>query len=314
MPTRRATTWRWTRRRISSWRRNSGAAEQWRRLLFPASVVGSLPRPAFVQDLINDQPPLSPERYEARDGRGDPLHRRHAGARRARCRHRRRMVAQILHRRHRRTRARIRTRHNPRTAGPGRSSSTSSRPKHPGFIAQEVAFLKRITTARSSPRCRRPRCSASGCGIRRNPPRPIRSATISCATACRSCGANWNWCATPARHRADRRSASVPVRRSGRCARSTPDPDAAADFAVDMVNAVVSGIEWRKDRRASLPPRRRARRGEASSRAATTRSSSSSTGSRCTTSRWSSPRPAPATWRSSGSCARISRSASAASA
>jgi len=32
--------------------------------LFPTSVVGSLPRPAFVLDLINDRPPLSPERYQ----------------------------------------------------------------------------------------------------------------------------------------------------------------------------------------------------------------------------------------------------------
>lgn len=31
--------------------------------LFPTSVVGSLPRPAFVLDLINDRPPLAPERY-----------------------------------------------------------------------------------------------------------------------------------------------------------------------------------------------------------------------------------------------------------
>lgn len=35
------------------------------KLLFPTSVVGSLPRPAFVLDLINDRPPLSPERYRA---------------------------------------------------------------------------------------------------------------------------------------------------------------------------------------------------------------------------------------------------------
>ena len=32
--------------------------------LFPTSVVGSLPRPAFVLDLINDRPPLPPERYQ----------------------------------------------------------------------------------------------------------------------------------------------------------------------------------------------------------------------------------------------------------
>lgn len=35
------------------------------KLLFPTSVVGSLPRPAFVLDLINDRPPLPPERYRA---------------------------------------------------------------------------------------------------------------------------------------------------------------------------------------------------------------------------------------------------------
>lgn len=34
------------------------------KLLFPTSVVGSLPRPAFVLDLINDRPPLSPDQYE----------------------------------------------------------------------------------------------------------------------------------------------------------------------------------------------------------------------------------------------------------
>jgi len=32
-------------------------------MLFPTSVVGSLPRPAFVLDLINDRPPLAAKRY-----------------------------------------------------------------------------------------------------------------------------------------------------------------------------------------------------------------------------------------------------------
>src|SRR6185503_7743842 len=32
-------------------------------ILFPASVVGSLPRPAFVLDLIHDRPPLPAERF-----------------------------------------------------------------------------------------------------------------------------------------------------------------------------------------------------------------------------------------------------------
>ena len=34
--------------------------------LFPSSVVGSLPRPNFVLDLINDRPPLRQEEYELR--------------------------------------------------------------------------------------------------------------------------------------------------------------------------------------------------------------------------------------------------------
>src|SRR5882672_10940439 len=34
--------------------------------LFPTSVVGSLPRPAFVLDLINDRPPLPRQNYEQR--------------------------------------------------------------------------------------------------------------------------------------------------------------------------------------------------------------------------------------------------------
>src|SRR5262252_1740953 len=34
--------------------------------LFPTSVVGSLPRPAFVLDLINERPPLPREEYEQR--------------------------------------------------------------------------------------------------------------------------------------------------------------------------------------------------------------------------------------------------------
>ncbi len=34
------------------------------KILFPTSVVGSIPRSKFVLDLINENPPLSPERYE----------------------------------------------------------------------------------------------------------------------------------------------------------------------------------------------------------------------------------------------------------
>src|SRR3954469_11810607 len=34
------------------------------KLLFPTSVVGSMPRSQFVLDLINDKPPLPTDRYE----------------------------------------------------------------------------------------------------------------------------------------------------------------------------------------------------------------------------------------------------------
>src|SRR5436190_20581651 len=64
MPTPPATTWRWTRRKTSSWHRDTGAVDM-AKLLFPASVVGSMPRSAFVQDLVNDKPPLPPDQYES---------------------------------------------------------------------------------------------------------------------------------------------------------------------------------------------------------------------------------------------------------
>src|SRR6266702_4199844 len=73
MPTLRAITWKWIHKRISSWRANVGKllepakrAVEPMKPLFPTSVVGSLPRPAFVLDLINDRPPLPRQDYERR--------------------------------------------------------------------------------------------------------------------------------------------------------------------------------------------------------------------------------------------------------
>src|SRR5262245_47277425 len=45
---------------------NSPAALRPMPKLFPTSVVGSLPRPAFVLDLINERPPLPRAEYEQR--------------------------------------------------------------------------------------------------------------------------------------------------------------------------------------------------------------------------------------------------------
>ena len=35
-------------------------------VLFPTSVVGSMPRPDFVRDLISDESPIAPDDYEKR--------------------------------------------------------------------------------------------------------------------------------------------------------------------------------------------------------------------------------------------------------
>jgi 5-methyltetrahydropteroyltriglutamate--homocysteine methyltransferase len=37
-------------------------------VLFPTTVVGSLPRPAFVRDLVSEKPPLGPDEYRRRMG------------------------------------------------------------------------------------------------------------------------------------------------------------------------------------------------------------------------------------------------------
>ena len=96
--------------------------------------------------------------------------------------------------------------------------------------------------------------------------------------------------------------------------RSYDDPDRAADFAVDMTNAVVDGFRGIKFavhlcRRAGRP---RARR-ESTTPVPTDRSCRSSTGSRCSISRWNSPRRAPTTSKASAAFARTSSSASASS-
>ena len=57
------------------------------KLLFPTSVVGSMPRSQFVLDLINDRPPLAAERYlqssEERDPECDAAE--YSGKKRGRC-------------------------------------------------------------------------------------------------------------------------------------------------------------------------------------------------------------------------------------
>ena len=192
-------------------------------LLFPTSVVGSLPRPAFVLDLINDRPPLPPERYEHEMQaavRYAVAMQEHAGLdvitdgewwRKSYIG----VIAELAHG------------FELGTLADGRPFTLvvdKLAPKTPGFIAREVTFLKTITNRLIKSTLPRRRCSASACGMRTNPRKPIRNATISCAPACRFCAANWNSCATPAR--TSRRSTTRTFACSSirRCAANIPIP------------------------------------------------------------------------------------------
>src|SRR5688500_7591165 len=153
MPTRPASTWKWTRSRISIWPGNIGREDDKtpfnmiisQSKLFPTSVVGSLPRPAFVLDLINDRPPLPPDRYEREMHaavRYAVAMQEHAGMdvitdgewwRKSYIG----VIAELAHG------------FELGTAPDGRPWTLvvdPLAPKSPGFIAREVTFLKTITT------------------------------------------------------------------------------------------------------------------------------------------------------------------------
>ena len=116
------------------------------KLLFPASVVGSMPRSTFVQDLINDKPPLSPERYESEMDaaiRYIVAVQEHAGLDVVTDGEWRRksyigVIAELAHG--------FELGYNPHDGRPWTVVVDKLSPKSPGFIAQEIAFLKRITS------------------------------------------------------------------------------------------------------------------------------------------------------------------------
>src|SRR5882762_6074794 len=115
------------------------------KILFPTSVVGSLPRPAFVLDLINDRIPLSRADYEQRMQAavryavamqeqagldvvtdGEWWRKSYIG-----------VIAELAHG------------FELGTLADGRPFTLvvdKLAPKNPGFIAREVAFLKTITS------------------------------------------------------------------------------------------------------------------------------------------------------------------------
>src|SRR5437660_7505600 len=114
-------------------------------MLFPASVVGSLPRPAFVLDLINGQPALSSDEYRIRMEAavryavalqeaagidivtdGEWWRKSYIG-----------VIAELANGFELST--------NPADGRPWTVVVDRLSPKQPGFIAKEVAFLKRLT-------------------------------------------------------------------------------------------------------------------------------------------------------------------------
>ena len=209
--------------------------------LFPTSVVGSLPRPAFVLDLINDRPPLPPERYQAEMEaavRFAVAMQEHAGIdvitdgewwRKSYIG----VIAELAHGFEVGTLPDGR----PFTLVTGRLA-----PKTPGFIAREVTFLKQIT-------------------------RKLVKSTLPSPALLGERMWSLDKSARAYARRDDFVRACVPIlRRELELVRDAgadiaqiddphlclfvdpevraryPDPDAAAAFAVDMVNEVVSGV------------------------------------------------------------------------
>lgn len=213
--------------------------------LFPASVVGSLPRPAFVLDLINDRPPLSPSRHrramEAAIRYAVAL-QEHAGidvvtdgewGRKSYIG----VIAELAHG----FELGALPDGRPFTVATGRL-----KPKRPGFIAREVELLRGLTSRRikstlPSPALLGERMWQEGKSARAYPRRedfvracvPILRRELELV---RDAGADIAQIDDP--HLCLFVDPDVRAQ--------YPDPDAAAAFAVDMVNEVVEGVRGLK--------------------------------------------------------------------
>src|SRR6185295_7598128 len=116
------------------------------KLLFPTSVVGSMPRSQFVLDLINDRPPLSAERYEKEMDaaiRYIVALQEHAGLDVLTDGEWRRksyigVIAELAHG--------FELGYNPQDGRPWTIVVDKLAPKTPGFTGREISFLKTTTT------------------------------------------------------------------------------------------------------------------------------------------------------------------------
>jgi 5-methyltetrahydropteroyltriglutamate--homocysteine methyltransferase len=211
------------------------------RQLFPTSVVGSLPRPAFVLDLINGRPQVSPEVYEERMDaaiRYAVAMQEHAGLDVLTDGEWRRksyigVIAELAHG------------FDVGSFPDGRPFTLATgklTPKNPGFIAREVSFLKRITTRKIKSTLPSPALL----GERMWDPKRSTAAYPKREDFVRAC--------VPILRRElelirDAGADIAQIDDPHLCLFVDPqvraryqDPDAAAAFSVDMVNEMVSGI------------------------------------------------------------------------
>lgn len=213
------------------------------KLLFPTSVVGSMPRSAFVLDLINDKPPLSPERYENEMDaaiRYIVALQEHAGLDVLTDGEWRRksyigVIAELAHG--------FELGYNPEDGRPWTIVVDKLAPKKPGFIANEITFLKKITNRKIKATLPSPALL----GERMWHPEKSKKAYPNRDDFVRDC--------VPVLHRelelikkagADIAQIDDPylcLFVDPKVRSQYPNADAAADFSVDMVNQVVEGVK-----------------------------------------------------------------------
>ncbi|MEO2048975.1 MAG: cobalamin-independent methionine synthase II family protein [Pirellulales bacterium] len=213
------------------------------RILFPTSVVGSMPRPQYVQDLVADEQNISQQpnrqRMEAAVRSvvalqecagldvltdGEWWRKSYIG-----------VIAELAHG--------FELSRNPTDGRPWTIVVDRLAPKQPGFIAQEVAFLKQITNRQIKATLPAPALL----GERMWDPQRSAKAYPTRDAFVRDC--------VPILRREvellrDEGVAIVQIDDPHLCLFVDPDvraqydnADAAADFSVDMTNQIVDGIE-----------------------------------------------------------------------
>ena len=214
-----------------------------RNMLFPTSVIGSLPRPRFVKDLIDDDNPLPEAEYRRLMGAaihtavalqetagldvvtdGEWWRKSYIG-----------VIAELAHG--------FELSRNPADGRPWTVVVDKLSPKQPGFIAREIAFLKPLTNRQVKATLPAPALL----GERMWDPVKSAKAYPKREDFVRAC--------VPILRREvellrDEGVSIVQVDDPHLCLFVDPDvrsqfddPDRAADFAVEMDNQVVAGIE-----------------------------------------------------------------------